>query len=137
MNLKKSTLLAGLMLAALLPAVTALAQSERSGGNWHHGPPGAERQLAHLDRALDLTDEQSLQLLELLQVAEADRAALHDRIMESYRPELCALKQSTEADILAILTPEQAATFAQMHEERAGRRAGRHGGAALDCSGDG
>ena len=60
--------------------------------------------------------------------------------MESLRPEICALKQSTEAEILAILTPEQAAAFEQMHQERAGRdegrHAGRHGGRALDCSQD-
>ncbi len=141
MNRKKPLLLAAFVLAALLPAVAALAQAERSDRFWHHGPPGAERQLAHLDRALNLTDEQSLQLLEVLQVAEAERAALHDRIMESLRPDLCALKQSTEAEILAILTPEQAETFQQLHQERAGRHedrhAGRHGEPALDCPEDG
>ena len=120
--------------------MAALAQAERSDRYWHHGPPGAESQLAHLDRALELTDEQSLQLLEVLQVAEAERAALHERVMESLKPEICALKQNTEAEILTILTPEQAATFEQMHQERAGRkesrRAGRHGGPALDCPQD-
>lgn len=140
MNRMKPVLLATLMLAGLLSAMAALAQAERADRYWHHGPPGAEGQLAHLDRALDLTDEQSLQLLEVLQVAEADRAALHERVMESIKPEICALKQSTEAEILAILTPEQAAAFEQMHQERAGRdegrRAGRHGGRALDCSQD-
>ena len=39
-----------------------------------------------------------------------------------------------------ILTPEQASTFEQMHQERKGRldgrRAGRHGGPALDCPED-
>jgi Spy/CpxP family protein refolding chaperone len=140
MNRMKPALLATLMLAGLFSAMAALAQAERADRYWHHGPPGAEGQLAHLDRALNLTDEQSLQLLEVLQVAEAERTALHERVMESIRPEICALKQSTEAEILAILTPEQAAAFEQMHQERAGRdegrRAGRHGGRALDCSQD-
>lgn len=137
MNRMKPVLLAALMLAGLLSAMAALAQAERSDRYWHHGPPGAESQLAHLDRSLELTDEQSLQLLEVLQVAEAERAALHERVMDSLKPEICALKQNTEAEILAILTPEQAETFEQMHQERAGRhegrQAGRHGRPALDC----
>ena len=141
MTYKRPLLMAAFALAALLPAAAALAQAERTEHFWHHGPPGAERQLAHLDRALELTDEQSLQLLEVLQVAEAERAALHERIMESLHPDLCALKQSTEEEILAILTPEQAETFQQLHEERANRHeerhAGRHGRPALDCPGDG
>ena len=140
MNRMKPVLLATVLLAGLLSAMAALAQAEHADRYWHHGPPGAAGRLAHLDRALDLTDEQSLQLLEVLQVAEAERAALHERVMESLRPEICALKQSTEAEILAILTPEQAAAFEQMHQERAGRdegrHAGRHGGRALDCSQD-
>lgn len=140
MNRMKPVLLATLMLAGLFSAAAALAQAERSDRYWHHGPPGAESQLAHLDRALELTDEQSLQLLEVLQAAEAERAIVHARVMESLRPEICALKQGTEAEILAILTPEQAATFERMHQERAGRnegrRAGRHGEPALDCPQD-
>jgi Spy/CpxP family protein refolding chaperone len=141
MNHKKPALLAILLLTGLLSAMAALAQAERSDRFWRHGPPDAEQQLAHLDRALGLTDEQSLQLLEVLQGAEAERAVLHDRVMESLGPEICALQQSTEAEILAILTPEQAESFAQMRLDRPGRHkgrhAGRHGGPALDCPQDG
>ena len=96
MNLMKPAFLAALMVAGVLSTTAALAQAERSDRYWHHGPPGAERQLAHLDQALDLTDEQSLQLLEVLQAAESERAELHERVMESLKPEICALKQSTE-----------------------------------------
>jgi Spy/CpxP family protein refolding chaperone len=133
MNRKQLSLAAMLILAALLTTGTALAQAQRADPSrspdrpWHHEPRGAEQQLAHLDHALDLTDEQSLQLLEVLQLAETEREALHARAMESFQPEICALRQNTEADIFAILTPEQAENFQQLQQERAARRESRHG----------
>jgi Spy/CpxP family protein refolding chaperone len=133
MNRKQLSLAAILILAGLLTTGAALAQAQRADPSrspdrpWHHEPRGAEQQLAHLDHALDLTDEQSLQLLEVLQLAEAEREALHARAMESFQPEICALRQNTEADIFAILTPEQAETLRLLQQERAGRREHRHG----------
>ena len=50
-------------------------------------------------------------------------------------PEICALRETTEAEILAILTPEQAAAFQQMKQDRAGKRHARHDPPGLDCSG--
>ena len=133
MNRKLLSLAATLILAGLLTTSTALAQAQRADPSrspdrpWHHEPRGAEQQLAHLDLALGLTDEQSLQLLEVLQLAEAEREALHARAMESFQPEICALRRNTEADIFAILTPEQAETLRLLQQERAGRREHRHG----------
>ena len=138
MNRKRFSLAATLILAGLLTAGAALAQAQRPDQPrnpdrlWHHAPRGAEQQLAHLDRVLELTDEQSLRLLEVLQLAEAEHKALHARAMESFQPEICALRQGTEADILAILTPEQAENFQQAQQKRDGRREGHHG-PMLDC----
>ena len=133
MNRKKPVLVATLFLAIMLTAGMALAQTERLDRQWHHGPPGAAQKLAHLDRALDLSDEQASQLLDVLQAAEAEREALHAQAMDAYRPEICALRQTTEAEIRAILTPEQVARLEQLHQERAGRRDGRRGPPELDC----
>ena len=135
----KPILAATVILASLLAAGTAPAQSKARGPDrdWHHRPPGAERQLAHLDRALDLSDEQAQQLLEVLQAADVEREAVHQQIMDQLGPEICALRQSTDAEILAILTPEQAAAYQELRQEHAGRREGRHGGPALDCAGQG
>ena len=133
MKRNKPVLFAALTLAALFAAGTALAQADRLDRQWHHGPPGPIQQLAHLEQALDLTDEQSLELLELLQAAEADREALHTRAMESFQPEACALRERTQAEIMAILTPEQAATLEQLRQERAGRRESRRGAPKLEC----
>jgi Spy/CpxP family protein refolding chaperone len=147
MNRNKLVLFAAPALAALLMAGPALAQGlgqgpgqsmgqsmgqghpQRIDRQGHHGPPDAVEQLARMQQTLDLSDEQSLQMLEVLQTAEADREALHTRVMESFQPEFCALRDRKEADILAILTPEQAATFEQLKQERAGRR----GPPVLDC----
>jgi Spy/CpxP family protein refolding chaperone len=142
--------------AALAFAAGALADPPRGHvpeGNWHHGPPGAEQQLSRLDQALDLSDEQSAELLAVLQAADAERQALHERVMAEFGPEFCALVQDTDADILAVLTPEQAATYQQLKAERqerlgVGPRSGLggglgsgmgHGFGELDCTaaGDG
>jgi len=122
-------------LAALLLSFAAFAgpptDTPPGASRWHdgprHGPPGAEQHLARLDEALDLSDAQSAELLELLQTAEAERQALHERIMSEYRPEICALMQDTEAGIVAVLTPEQAATFEELKESRHGHHSGRWG----------
>lgn len=132
---RNKVLFAALTLAALFAAGTALAQADRPDRQWHHGPPGAVQQLAHLEQALDLTDDQALQLLEVLQDAEAEREALHTRAMESFQPEVCALRERTQAEVMAILTPEQAAELEQLREERTSRQGGRGGAPKVDCSG--
>jgi Spy/CpxP family protein refolding chaperone len=133
MNRKKPVIVATLFLAVMLTAGLALAQNERLDRQWHHGPPGAAQKLAHLDQALDLSDQQEQQLLDVLQAAEAEREALHAEAMDAYQPEICALRQTTEAEILAILTPEQIATLEELKQERAGKREGRRGQRGLDC----
>lgn len=133
MKRNKLALFAAFTLAALFAAGAALAQAERLDRQWHHGPPGAVQQLAHLEQALDLTDDQALQLLEVLQAAEAEREALHTRAMESFQPEVCALRERTRTEIMAILSPEQAVALEELKQERAGRREGRRGAPKLDC----
>jgi Spy/CpxP family protein refolding chaperone len=118
-------------LTTLMFAASAMAEPPRGkgqGGEWHHGPPGAEQQLARLDQALELSDEQSAELLAVLQAADAEREALHERVMAQFRPEICALMLETDADVIAVLTPEQAEAFQQMKEERRQRKDGGWGG---------
>ena len=128
-----------LSLTALVCAASAMAEpphGQGPGGEWHHGPPGPEQQLSRLDQALDLSDEQSAELLAVLQAADAEREALHERVMAEFRPELCALMQDTDADILAVLTPEQAATWQQIKDERRQHKEGGRGHrfGDLDCA---
>ena len=128
---RKLSLILGALLVsgALVAAPPGGGPGKRDGTR--HGPPGAEQQLAHLDSALDLSDEQSAQVLELLQAAEAERRVLQEEIMEQFRPQLCALRNDTDAGILALLTQEQARNYEQLKENRREHRGFGPGG--LDC----
>lgn len=130
-----SIIVSGLLLAASTYAWNPDRPGDPGDPGEHHGPPTPERQLARLADRLQLTDEQSAQLLQVLQASEADRQELHDRIMAQMGPELCAVQSTTEANIMAILTPEQAEEFAQLQEERQARFNNRRGGGPFgDCS---
>ena len=106
---------------------------------WRGGPPNAEQHLARLSQELGLDAEQSRQMLGLLQGAHAEHEALRARMFEEFQPELCALRESTQADILDILTPEQGELFMQLKEQKqsqAGNNKRRHW-SAEDCDGSG
>lgn len=125
-----------LALSGMLIAGSAMAGEPKGDRSRHHGPGGAEKQLAHMDEELDLSDEQSAELLVVLQAAEAERQALHDRLWEQLKPEICAHMETTHAEIEAVLTPQQAEQFEEMIAERKDRFAGhgRRGGMSnLDC----
>jgi Spy/CpxP family protein refolding chaperone len=133
----KSTLV--LVTATLLIAGSAFAQQERGGRDVRggsHGPHDAETRVAHMSRQLDLSDEQSVQLLLVMQAAEEEREALHESIMEQIEPELCELQVSTEAEIRSILTEDQQAEMDAMKQERGENRGARpsRGMGNLDCS---
>jgi len=118
--------------AALFAAGTVMAdpfgQNEYGPGGFRHGgPPSAERQLAWLHEQLDLTEEQSVELLPLLQARQAKQEELRARILDEMRPEMCALKQAADADILEVLTPEQADRFLQLQDQRRGTTGDRRG----------
>ena len=131
------SLIVSLLLVALLASGSALAQKPQGKRDLFGGPPSAEEKLFHLSEALDLSDEQAVSLLTVLQDKEAKRAALHEQAIEFIGPDACALMAETESDILAILTPEQGEQFLTMKEERReraeerGRQRGRPG--SLDC----
>jgi len=137
-----------LAVAGLLAAGPALAgqRPDTQAGQrpdpqaWHMPPAGAEQQLAHLSEALQLSDEQSLQLLEVLQAARDEREILRARFFEQMQPEICAQMRNTKADILAILTPEQAEQFQLLEEQRQlhqGERRGFGGFSPPECPADG
>jgi Spy/CpxP family protein refolding chaperone len=133
----KSTL--ALTVATLLIAGSAIAQQERNGRDGHgkhQGRHDAETRVAHMTRELDLTDEQSAQLLLVMQAADVEREALHQKIMEQMAPELCDLQLSTEADIASILTPDQLADLEARKEGRDEKPGKKHRGrfSELDCT---
>ncbi len=127
-----------LLLGAILASASVLAQNHQARKDFFGGPPSTEQRLAHLSEALDLSDEQAVQMLVVLQETEARREALREETASLLGPEICALMVETESDILEILTPDQAEQFQLMKEERQARgeerrqRRGRPD--PLDCS---
>jgi hypothetical protein len=129
-----------LAVASLLAAGGAFAQQQQKGGkDWQKGPPSVEEKLARISNALDLSDQQSAEMLAVLQEQESYRQALNERTMEIMGAEICAQKAQAEEAILAILDTDQAELFLQIQEERQIRanrrsRSGK-GHDAPDCSG--
>lgn len=127
--------------AAALLLVAASAVARQDGGphgdrNGHRGPPDAEMRVAKMTQMLDLTDEQSARLLVVMQDLDLERDALHDRMMEQMKPELCDLQLRTESEINGILTPEQLVLLEEQKESRPlrNRDRARGGMGRLDCT---
>ncbi len=136
MNTRLTKTASILAVVSLLAAGSAFAEKQHGGRDWQKGPPSVEERLARISAALDLSDEQSLEMLAILQEQEENKAALHEQMMEMMGPEICAQKAQTEEDILGILTAEQTELYLQIREDRQGqsRKKGRGGNAELDCS---
>lgn len=139
MNNTAKLTLSVLAIAGFLTASNAIAGRYQEDRSWHKGPPSVEKQLAHISSALELNDEQSAEMLAILQDAEKSREALHEETMAIMGKEICAQKAQTDDAILSVLDAEQAEAFLQMKAERAerakGRRSGtRHGWGGPDCS---
>ena len=131
--------LAGLA-AVLFTSGTALAEPGSPSADrpeHHRGPPSAEEKLARMARFLDLDEQQSADMLAVLQEAEARRNDLHGQAVTELGPDICAAMQQTDADIVAILDEDQAAQWEEMknrrrsHSEGKSRRA--RAGEGPDC----
>lgn len=127
--------------ASLLVATSATARQEgghRGDREGHRGPPDAETRVAKMTKMLDLSDEQSAQLLVIMQEQDIERQALHNQMMDLMRPELCDQKLRSEAEVATILTDEQLVMLEEKkaaREEKGGKR-GHRGMGDLDCSTD-
>lgn len=128
LDIRKVALGAGL--AGLLLSTAAIAGNPGHERGKMHGKFGAEHQLARMRRALDLSDEQSQELLVILQAAEEERRATFERVMEEAKPEICAQRDATHSAILDVLTVDQAEEFEEVLAERRDRfhQDGRRGG---------
>ncbi len=91
-----------------------------------------ERQLEHLTRILDLTEEQEQQIVAIHAAALPGVEEILARVqdctitMREAAPELQALRQETTAAIRAVLTPEQAVVFDAIRELMNGHRRRGH-----------
>lgn len=111
----------------------AAQQADRHSREHRSGPPTAEQQLARLGETLNLSNEQAVRLLQVLQTAHGDREALHAQMMQDYGDEICAQRERVQEQIMAELSAEQAAIFqAQIQNRQPNRPDG--GGPRIDCS---
>jgi Spy/CpxP family protein refolding chaperone len=133
MNHPMTTLLAISLALALFPASQLWAQPDQAR---HHGPPDAEMRVAHMSRALELSDEQSARLLEVFQAVDEERQALHEQAMLQMKPQLCELQLATRAEVHEILDAEQLARLEDMKARRESDndRRKKRGMHDLDCS---
>ena len=127
--------------ATLLFASAAAAQnSQGDRGNGvdrraHHGAADAEARVAHMTQLLGLSDDQSAELLEILQAVDQERMALHEQAFQAVEPEICALQLHVAEEIRTILTEDQLAVIEARKREHENDRFGKSWrGMHLDCS---
>lgn len=138
MNTRLSKAISIAAVISLLAAGSVLAQEQKRDRDWQKGPPSVEEKLARISDALNLSDEQSVAMLVILQRQAEQKADMHEQMMALMGPEICAQRAETEDAILAILNAEQTELFLQAKEERKLKaeqqnRSGRRRG-ELDCS---
>ncbi len=131
-------LLAITLAVTLFPVsqLQARLDQDRPDKNRHKGSPDAEMRVAHMSRALDLSDEQSVLLLELFQAVDEERQALREQAMLQVKPQICELLLTTHSEVNKILDEEQLLKLEEMKADR-GSRSGRGPGRGmhdLDCS---
>lgn len=126
----RKSILAALSAAVLMTIVSVSAQ-ERTAENRERQKPTAEQMAQRLtDRMtekLKLTPEQAKQVYALTY----DRIVAREKAAESRRADMKAQRESTEASMQKILTPEQYAAWqSNMDQARKchGKAAGQHGG---------
>ena len=117
------------ILLLLLLSTTAQAQPGPGKGKSGWDRPDAAKRVAHMSIELELTEEQSSQLLEVLTAAEAER----ENLSAQHSTDMCSLRDITNAQIEEILTADQSVRLEEMktqmetrREEKRGQRGGNH-----------
>ncbi len=121
--MKKLMLLSFLMMAAIF------VNAQRGGSSPEER---AEKRVAHLTEALDLSTEQQAELKEVfIEQAENRKAGgkkmkdLSQEEKEAFKAERKATKAATDAKIANILTPDQQVAFENLAKEKKGDRVPR------------
>lgn len=81
------------------------------------GPPGEQRarwRIEAMKREMDLSDQQITQIGSIMKAGEPDREAA----MKACKPEVDALRERTDAQILEVLTPAQRPKYTEFVKRR-------------------
>ena len=120
---------------ALATALTAaLATAAGSAFAWHGGErPNPEQRAAHLQKALQLSDDQRKQVQQVLEKSAQQRSALEQKYTiaerDKFRDEMRKLHETQRGQIDALLTPAQREAHAAQrshmgHHKGMGKRMG-------------
>lgn len=81
------------------------------------GPPGEQRarwRIEAMKREMDLSEQQITQIGAIMKAGEPDR----DAAMKGCKPEMDALREKTDAQILEVLTPAQRPRYTEFVKRR-------------------
>ncbi len=112
--MKKLVLVA---LSVILAATTVVAQPPRQGrgnGERQPKPQSVETRVAKMDKALDLTDAQSVELTKLFTEQQEQMKSQRKEKREQGREQMQNQKEQQMESVKAILTPEQFEQFEKM-----------------------
>jgi Spy/CpxP family protein refolding chaperone len=108
-----------LLMCCFLIGLTAICRAQ--GGGMRMSPADQAKQM---QTSLSLTDDQTAKITAILQVQATKRDSIRtaangdrDAMMAGMRP----LMQNTQAQIKAVLTPDQQAAYQKMMDERRAR----------------
>ena len=126
-----------MMIVALMGTMMTNAQPPRR----HDMDPQrmVEQRVERLDKALGLTSEQKAEITKLYTLemesmskempARGDRSEKPDEaVMKAHHEKMKAQREATDSKIASLLTPEQAAKFAQLKEHKGKRGHGKQHG---------
>jgi Spy/CpxP family protein refolding chaperone len=109
-----------LILACGLVGAIATAQAHPE----HDGKPfDSQERAAHLQKSLQLTDEQTTKVKKILDGSEQQRKALMDKYkpqLDAFHADSKALRDQTQSQINGVLTPKQQDAFKTQTEKREG-----------------
>ena len=108
----KKTLLFALMAVAATTALTAQDMEQRGGRRGADPEKRVEKQVKHLDKKLQLTDQQKQQLTEYYTEFDKTQQARMEQMRQLEKKD----REALDGKINSILTEEQKAKYAEMKE---------------------
>jgi Spy/CpxP family protein refolding chaperone len=123
-----------LILACSLVGIMAMANAAEPPA---HPAFDSQQHASHLQKSLQLTDEQTAKVKKIFDGSERQRKALRDKYkpqLDAFRADQKALHEQTHSQIEGLLTPKQLEAF-KAQADKHGRRSMRgpmHGGGMDD-----
>lgn len=114
-------------------APTGSDSSPSAGPGPQHSAPDPQKQAARLSKRLGLSDDQSAKITTILQNRQQQISALRgdgSLSQQDRHAKMHSIQQDSDAQINAVLTPDQQTQYANMKQEMKNRMQSAHGDAA-------